>query len=54
MKISEAITSEFFTLERLIEHGFRGFPSGDFIISITDLQLFTKAINDKINELEET
>lgn len=55
MKISEQITKEFFTLEKLIEGGFSITPvtgSKNMVIEITNLQTFLKSIHDKIQELE--
>ena len=50
--IAEQITSEFFTLDKMLEKGFTNFPGGTVIISVDNLRKYLKSINDKIKELE--
>lgn len=55
MNISEQITEEFFTLNKLENYGFFFCGSVDvpsMMVSVSDLQNYLKAINDKIKQLE--
>ena len=56
MKISEQITTDFFSLEKMQEHGFWMIPERNdtplMCIMADDLQKYFKKINDKIKELE--
>lgn len=58
MTISEQITKEYFTFEKLLEAGFSvntllsGKDNPTLTISVNDMKIYLKSINDKIKELE--
>lgn len=55
MSISEQITEDFFTLDKLENYGFLFGGSTDIplmMVSVSDLQNYLKSISDKIKQLE--